>query len=226
MSADVPGHGGGEGLIKYITGNPFVMFGILIAPMMLAGLVLAIRRDRTTIALQALAVLQIVVLGLTTHAQARFVFLATVLLVILGVDAIRRKVSAKLAPLAAVAVLGAWIATLVAGVQWSANARTAKNAPTVLAALTLRADAAGRECAVLGRHSAQLEWYGGCPSTSEILVGNLSLDIPVYGVIEDHSDLPLRDSLPGERCSLAVPAHAAEVLRLQPPGTACARPKP
>ncbi len=61
-----------EGLADYVTVNPFVAYGVLAPPVLIAGL-LAIRRfrDRRTALLWTVAVLDIVAIGLISHAQVR-----------------------------------------------------------------------------------------------------------------------------------------------------------
>lgn len=228
MSAEVPGHGGGEGLVKYVAGNGFAFYGILIAPLMLAALTLGLRRDRTTLAMQAIAVGQIVVLGMTTHAQARFVFLATVLLVIVGVDALRRR-GATLAPrlrdglaiVAALAIATTWVTTTYAGLR--SSARVANAAATVIAGVAIHADVKGLPCDVVGKHSAQLEWYAGCVSANAAVIvpSNLIPGSRIYAVREREPGQPDLEALPGVHCPVATPGSVVEVIRLQAPATVC-----
>jgi hypothetical protein len=133
----------------------------------------------------------------------------------------RRRIA--LAITATVAVVASWIFMVA-----HARPRVASAGPTVLAALAIRGDAHGRPCNVVGRHAAQLEWYGGCVSAAAgaIEAGNLSLATPVYVVREHELGQPDVEALPGTHCPVRAPGGIVEVVRLQPLGTACAAPKP
>ncbi len=227
ISAGVPGKAG-EGLATYLTGNVFATYGVVVAPLMVAGLLKG-RRDRTLVALQLIALAQIVVLGLTTHGQSRFVVLATVLLVIAGVDASRRAITATtgrlaivLATVATIAVVASWVGGLYAGSRAPA-ARAAEYRPTIRAAAAIRADAKGAACEVLGRQTAQLDWYTGCRSTLAVPAAAASGSMRVYAVrAEADGPRPAGfDSLPGVWCPIAN-VRTVEVVRLRPSSTGCA----
>ncbi|HEX3764280.1 MAG TPA: hypothetical protein VHW23_36550, partial [Kofleriaceae bacterium] len=160
FSAGVPSRAYvGDGLVTYLTSNPLAFYGVLVAPVMLAGVVgLFQTRRRAPWYLATVAVGQLVALGLNNHGEPRYVFAATVLLVVLGVDVVARLGRPRLA-LAAVAA--AWMGTAVAQVvvcRGSAQLR----APVVRMADAIRADAAGRPCAAAAVAAPQLEWYSGC----------------------------------------------------------------
>src|SRR6185503_12187704 len=86
----------GEGLVTYLTANPFRFYGALVAPIALAGLLgVARTRRRAAWYLWLVAVAQLVAIGLQTHAQPRYIFIATALFVVLGVEVIRAAAPAE-----------------------------------------------------------------------------------------------------------------------------------
>jgi hypothetical protein len=161
----------GEGLVTYLTSNPLQFYGVLLAPVMLAGLLGLVRtRRRAPWYLAIVALGQLVALGLNNHGQPRYVFAAAVLLAVIGVDAVARIGRPGLA-LAAVAAawLGAAV-TQVAVCRGTARSR----APIVRAADAIRADAGGRRCAAVAAVAPQVAWYSGC----EVYLSQL-LDAPM-----------------------------------------------
>jgi hypothetical protein len=155
----------GEGLVTYLTSNPFRFYGGLVAPVMVAGLAGVVRRpSRPALFLAAVAVGQLVAIGLQSHAQPRYVYVATALLVVLGVDAIARFATdrgfaGRRYALALVAL--AWLAIAIAVVPY-ARWLSRERGPLVAAAAAIRADAAGRPCIVDARVVTQLMWYSTC----------------------------------------------------------------
>lgn len=149
----------GEGLVTYVTSNPFKFYGALVAPVMIAGLVtLARSRRRAPWFVVLLALGQFVSLGLESHAQPRYVFFATALLVIAGVDAIRPLERPRLA-VAACAL--AWLGIAIAIVPFQ-HYLAELRAPLYATATTVRADAAGRPCAIAANVAPQLMWATHC----------------------------------------------------------------
>jgi 4-amino-4-deoxy-L-arabinose transferase-like glycosyltransferase len=155
----------GEGLVTYLTSNPFLFYGGLVAPVMLAGLAGVVRKpSRPAIFLAVVAVGQIVAIGLQSHAQPRYVYVATALLVVLGVDGVARfaedrKLAGRRFALALVAL--AWLGCAIAIVpytRWLSRERGF----IVAAAAAIRTDAAGRPCVANARVVTQLMWYTGC----------------------------------------------------------------
>ncbi|MEO6773737.1 MAG: hypothetical protein ABI467_12085 [Kofleriaceae bacterium] len=149
----------GEGLVTYVTSNPLRFYGALVAPVMLAGLA-ALRRPfrRAAWFVVLLALGQIVALGIDSHAQPRYVFFATALLVVAGVDVLR---GAGRPRLAAAACGLAWLGLAIAIVPYQrflANHRR----PLYAAAATVRDDAAGRPCAIAANVAPQLIWATRC----------------------------------------------------------------
>jgi hypothetical protein len=154
----------GEGLVTYVTANPLVFYGAIVAPLAIAGLVAIVRpapgRRRATWYLGAIAVGQLVAIGLQSHAQPRYVFVATTLLVVLGVDLVRRTLRPR--PRAGLAVVVvSWVGCAAAVIPYNLHL-THLRAPLVAAAEAIRADAHGDPCLVVARVVTQLAWYTGC----------------------------------------------------------------
>jgi hypothetical protein len=168
-SKDVPGKTWfAQGLATYVTSNPIHYYGLLAAPVFLAGLAAIIRfKDRATLLLWIVAVADIAVLGVVSHAQVRYIFFGVALLVILGVETIRIFVGERriLGIACAVAVVAAWVLVASSQVYRSAH-RWETTAATRAAAAAIAADAAGAPCHVVGDAFAQLELYSGCRSSS------------------------------------------------------------
>jgi hypothetical protein len=170
----------GEGLVTYLTANPFRFYGALIAPLACAGLTALVRplpQRRATWFLGAIAVGQIVAIGLQSHAQPRYVFIATTLLVVIGVAAVRRAFAPR--PLAALAlVVGSWLGCAIAVLPYN-NFLARARRPLVAAASAIRTDAAGEPCTVIARVITQLAWYTECEP--ELLRDPTRLDAPPSG---------------------------------------------
>lgn len=157
-----------QGLTTYVTSNPIRYYGLLAAPVFLAGLVTIVRpKDRTTAVLWTVAVTDIVVLGIVSHAQARYIFFGVTLLVILGVERIRGWVGERRAVGigCAIAVAASWVLVVTGQVKRSAH-RWETTATTRTAASAIAADRGGVTCNVVGDAFAQLEHYSGCHSSS------------------------------------------------------------
>lgn len=164
-SKDVPGKTWfAQGLATYVTSNPVEYYGLLAAPILLAGAAAIARvRHRPTMLLWLLAVGDIVVLGLVSHAQPRYIFFGITLLVILGVEQIRRWAGARrwVAIAAGIAVVVSWALMLRTQIKRSERRHETTSA-TFAAAAAIRTDADGSRCYVIGDAFAQLEWYSGC----------------------------------------------------------------
>ena len=160
----------GEGLQSFLLGNPFISYGALLPPVLLAGLAAIARPPparRVAWFLGVLAIGQILTIGLIAHGEPRYVFFGLALLVCLGVDGFRRALAAhpalarRTVPLAAVLVAAS--AVITAGAQPYFKSRTsAVLAETVADAAAIRADAAGRPCTIIAPDVPQLMWYAGC----------------------------------------------------------------
>ena len=109
----------------------------------------------------------IVALGLISHAQPRYIFFGLTLLLILGIEVIRRAIETRrvIAAAAATAVVVSWF-IVVNGQLKRDGYRLETTAATRAAAAAIRADAGGAPCLVVGDAFTQLEWYSGCASSS------------------------------------------------------------
>jgi 4-amino-4-deoxy-L-arabinose transferase-like glycosyltransferase len=221
-SKSVPGND--LGLVTYVTSNPFRYYGLLAPFPLLAGMLsIAAARDRRRIYLWLVAVSSIVAMGIITHAQPRYIFFGTTLLVILGADAIVRTVS-HLAPRARQVIAGG--ALVAIALTWLSCGRRAfryphgvrhRQAGAFLASAAIRADAAGAPCMVLGRHLTQMEWYSGCRGVVEPQLAAIARGVPFY-VVWTNSGVwqPDLGAMPGEHRTIFY-LPMAHVIRLQPP---------
>jgi hypothetical protein len=153
----------GEGLVTYLTSNPLMFYGALVAPLMIAGLGALVRPPgarRSVWFLGAIAVGQIAAIGLQSHAQPRYIFVATCLLVLLGVAFVRRALPPR-PRLALALVVLSWLGCAIAVVPYNVHLARLR-APLMTAANTIRADAQGQRCIVVARVVTQLAWYTGC----------------------------------------------------------------
>jgi hypothetical protein len=165
MSATIPGEASGPW--AYLR-DPFGMYGGLVAPLMLLGLI-GFRRDRIALGLVLAATGHIALLSMTTQAQPRFVYVATVLLVILGCDALvaavraRPRITRIAAAAAIVALCVPWLG-LRRGLVRYREVRVEGNARTFVAADIIRADLdPAQPCEVVaGGDRTRLEWYSRC----------------------------------------------------------------
>jgi 4-amino-4-deoxy-L-arabinose transferase-like glycosyltransferase len=205
-----------DGLITYITSNPFRLYGILPAVLMAAALVAA-PRDRRALPLALIGVLDIVALGLTSRGHARYILYGSVLLTIVGTDGVRRWIVA-LPPRARAAVVAAAFATcaMVGGLGIARSlqhreVRVAGVRATLAAAAAIRADAAGVACYVSGDWYNQLEWYSGCSSKEFSMPEALARREPVYVVSATGAEFA---GLPGRHRAVFDIAGAVHVLRL------------
>ncbi|HSR97055.1 MAG TPA: hypothetical protein VLM79_08405, partial [Kofleriaceae bacterium] len=128
---------------------------------MVAGLVGVLRTRRKAPWFLAIVALgQIVSLGLDSHGQPRYVFVAVALLVVLGVAALQQPSIAR--PRAALAaVTAAWLAVAIVAPIYCRHLDDAR-APLVEAAAVLRTASAGRPCVAVAPIVPQLLWYSPC----------------------------------------------------------------
>jgi hypothetical protein len=151
----------GEGLVTYLTSNPFRFYGGVVAPLLVAGLVRLARPTRVRLLFATVAIGQLLAIGLQSHAQPRYVFVATVLLVALGVDLVTSvawkpwlaRTGAALAGLACIAAL----VMVVPVNRWVAGER----APLLAASGAIAGDGIG-PCTFTSRVVTQLMWYTRC----------------------------------------------------------------
>jgi hypothetical protein len=162
MSREVATFPIGHGLARFVLSNPFVFYGALVPPVMLAGLAGLVRSRRHTF-LALVAIAQIVSLGLFSAGDARFIFLAIVFLVVLGVDALTRLLAGhrRLVRVAGSLVVLAWLGMITAAIPIQ-HAIAAKLTDMMAASRSIRADAAGRPCVIIAHAVTQLMWYAGC----------------------------------------------------------------
>ncbi|MBA3541143.1 MAG: glycosyltransferase family 39 protein [Deltaproteobacteria bacterium] len=199
----------GEGLVTYATSNPFMFYGIPTPLVLLAGLAAVVRKpDRRGVFLWVISVASIVAIGLTTHAQIRYIFFGLAGLVILGTDTILRGLASLTPPLrtilawaAALVVATSWVLVTVSLLRYPAQRRDGTRA-TLLAATAIRAQAR-KPCYIYGAHYTQLEVYSGCRSASSPPDAEVASGAPVY-VVTDHS--------PGWQPEAVLPGHPHAVL--------------
>jgi len=214
----------GEGLVTYLTSNPFQFYGALVAPLLLCGIASLARLPadwRPRVFLAVIAIGQVVLLGVQSHAQPRYVFIATVILVLLGIDGLARFSPARLRAFALPLVVVAWLGVAIAVpfyTRFLANAR----APLTGAAHAIRADAAGRPCLVVAKAVTQLMWYTRC---REHLLRDFSAVPPwrsspvAYVVHVPRMSIQigaLLEAVPGHARSVPVDAAGAEVWQVSP----------
>ncbi len=151
----------GEGLVTYFTSNPFMFYGFLLAPVMIAGLVGLPRiRRRAPWYLAIVALGQMFSLGLQSHGQPRYVFVATALLVVVGVDVLAGSRWAN-ARVALGLVVASWLGVVVAASLLFRHLDDTR-APLVEAARVIRADTGERSCSIVAMIVPQLLWYSEC----------------------------------------------------------------
>lgn len=159
----------GDGLWHFVRNNPFRQYGVALAPVMVLGLASIAKpppaqRRAAAWFLAIVAIGQIVLIGIVSHASTRMVFLALALLTVLGVDLIERSTRPGRARCAA-AIVGVLAAAVMVTMMVPLERRMTRGlASTVAAARAIRTDAAGRACTVIARATPQLMWYSGCAS--------------------------------------------------------------
>lgn len=168
-SRDVPQqHHLTDGLVTYLTSNPFIFYGLIAPFVLVAGLVAVRGRDRRRLLVWLVAVGSFVAMGLTTHGMLRYIVFSVAILIVLGTDQVRQwlamtppKLGRVVAITLVVALGAAWLAVTVKQVR-DGDPRGAKMRGIFTAARMIRTDAAGAPCIVIGYSSTQLEWYTGC----------------------------------------------------------------
>ncbi|MEZ4362983.1 MAG: glycosyltransferase family 39 protein [Kofleriaceae bacterium] len=213
-----------SGLETYFTSDPLAFYGGLLAAVALVG-ALAPLWDRSSrvLALWALGLGQVIVLGLVALGQFRYIFFGVTLLAILGVHGLtrawaRRAPAARrgLTVAAGALLLGAAVSSAISISKLPAR-RRASYADAMVAAMALRRDAAGRTCYVQTRHATQIEWYSGC-SSSYFPADAQSRGAVIYYVLDPHDTPEVPMTLPGaSRQVLANERLGIEVRALLPP---------
>jgi 4-amino-4-deoxy-L-arabinose transferase-like glycosyltransferase len=210
------------GLLTYVSSNPFTYYGALAAPLMLLGLGSILhRRDRRSVMLWAIAVGDIIAVGLTTLGQSRYILLGIAILLILGVREVEGWISsrpartgARLTIVALLAVVAVW--GLVAfRITRIGDERRAGTLTTRMAAAVIARDAQGKPCLVLGRRATQLEWYSGCRGGTEITAEDLARR-QIYAVVEGGPYQPVLAQLGGRQRTLLERPGELSVTRIEP----------
>jgi hypothetical protein len=218
-SATVP-KGVGKGISEYAA-HPVQYLGAFAVALLPAVICFGLD-TRVRAMLLALAVLDVLSLGIQTTAQARYVYLATSLVLVLGPIAVARirwsgafaaRARRFAARLAVVAVILGWSFQVAAAFRYRTT-RVDGMIATIRAAAAIRGDVRGERCYVLGRHDTQLEWYTGCEYR---LVLPDHIDRALYAVW-DSTGGPWQPDLaalpPPTRDVLRVPG-LVEVVRLR-----------
>lgn len=166
----------GQGLVTYLTTNPFAYYGLLAGPLMVVGIgVGVVHRSLGARLIALVAAATFLMLGLFSHAQPRYAFLVVNLLVVLGVagvvGAVRRLPPR---PQRITAVVGAVLvascaAFSVADVITSGPSRNRGANVILRLAEIVRLDAAGRRCEIDAERTPQLSYYSGCDPESSVL---------------------------------------------------------
>jgi hypothetical protein len=200
-----------EGLVTYVTSNPLQYYGVAAAFAMLAGLASVHRADRRRLLVWLVATGSLVGIGLTTHAQSRYIMLSIGLYSLLGADWIVRRVEPVIWHMRRI-LIAACVGLVV--VAWalvalrqldSGDYRRTTMRTTLVASSIMKRDAAGRPCEVVGYNSTQLEWYSGCRHVPAVPTGEL-----VY-VVRDFSPTWVRGAQPKVS---SVPGAATILFRL------------
>lgn len=157
----------GEGLVDYVTSNPLWFYGLVVAPVIVVGLVSIGWRDerwRMRVFLGGVAIGQVVMIGLQTRAQPRYVYIAVMLLAVLGVAALAR-LAARFPRLPRVlpyvVVAAAWLFVAIRVIPTHEH-RAHARAHLVAASDTIVRDTARRPCLVLTRQVPQIWMFTRC----------------------------------------------------------------
>jgi hypothetical protein len=158
--------GPSTGLSEYMR-TPLAFYGPIFTALMFVAIVAA-PRHRLIVALQLASVFHFAIMTLQGPAYARFVYLPTVLLGMLGIDAVvrllqhvgpRTRIAATVAALATVS--GAWVVTFV---RIPYHDRARRHKPREVLEQARKARALEHPCALTysGPDALRLEWYSGC----------------------------------------------------------------
>jgi Dolichyl-phosphate-mannose-protein mannosyltransferase len=169
----------GDGLVYYVSTLPFRIGGDLGGVVMIAGLVaawFAVRRlrrgearpaDRRRVFLALTCVLQVVLLGLATDGEPRFIFLSVILLTILGVQSIceyagrhRSHVLLGIGVLALLTVPATYRA--IADGWLPSSMRDRESVTAVGESLSCKAESAGKAEVLVSGYEPDLGWESGC----------------------------------------------------------------
>nr|HEX4312510.1 hypothetical protein [Kofleriaceae bacterium] len=152
----------GAGVVEYLTSDPFYLYGIVTFPLVVVAAVALVKRPRTRTRAHAylatIAGLQLLSVGAVTHAEPRYVLVATALLVAIALDAIADRLVRRAAlAAAALAALAAASCTVMMAISQSRVPRDSE-----VRGAAIRDAAAGEPCVVVAIAIPQLEWYSRC----------------------------------------------------------------
>jgi YD repeat-containing protein len=166
----------GQGLVTYLTTNPFAYYGLLAGPLMVVGVGVGIvHRSRGARLIALVAAVTFLMLGLFSHAQPRYAFLVVNLLVVLGVAGVvgvaRRlpRLPQRILVIVGAVLVASCAAGSVADVIRSGPSRNRGANVILRLAEIVRRDAAGRLCEIDSERTPQLSYYSGCDPESSVL---------------------------------------------------------
>ena len=205
----------GQGLVRYLAWLPFALAGPLAGATMLAAVLTgAARSGRRVAFLLVPAVADIVLIGLTEHGDARFIFFPVALLCVAGAIVAVEHIGPKraLAGAAAVALIGGGVFSAI----HTAGTRKERE-PPLLAGRAVAARAT-KPCTVLAAEIAETTWYSGC---STYYFGTHAADFAVF-YRRGGARLAVQPSAPPTGATESVPVFSrgrlvATVFRLSRP---------
>ncbi len=202
-----------RGLLIYLFANPLHSYGALAPIAMLAGLWgLRNARNPTQRFIAAVALGQIVVLGVVSHASSRFIFVAIALLVVLGADVLDRAITSPARRrLALGAIAASWLGMAIAMAPWQRH--LARGLGDVMASAdAIRRDSHGAPCTIVARALPQLMWYSRCAGWKYVGAANPPIELgPTrYWYAADTPKRPIDAAALGARASPVGPAWRLE----------------
>jgi hypothetical protein len=197
------------GLVTYLTSPPLRWYGIVTTPLLVLGLVSIIwLRERRFVMLWVIAVACVIGLGLTALAQARYIYFSQVLLLVLGIELVRRFVTRRLAYACAAIVVASWAMALL----WAY--RDARR-PTPAHFVVKASRAMHPPCKVLGT-MVQLLWYSPCEPVHDVYLEAVQPGKPPHYVVITPAQFPLdRQAIPGKQTVL-LEERGMTLLRVDP----------
>lgn len=164
----------GDGLVHYVLWAPIRLLGDLGGLVLLAAmvaLVLALRRPvgddrrRWTVLLAGAGLVQVVLLGLTDHAEERFVFFPLMAAAVVGVDAVARAAGRYARP--AVVLLAAFAVLQLPASVWFERHQVGGARDERIALVAAARQAGPAPCLAVGPRwgpapDPEVGWYSGC----------------------------------------------------------------
>lgn len=204
------------GLVDYFTHDPTQWYGIVATPLLVLGLAsIAWLRERRFVMLWVMAIGCVIGLGLTALAQPRYIYYSQVVLVMLGIEVVRRLVEHRRAVVIACAIVVAlsWALAVSSSIRGARKPSPAQF--VVAAARAIDRDAAGAPCAVLGTE-VQLHWYSRCKPVQDVYREEIGPGKPRTYVVFTPAVYPLdRSALPGKQVVL-LEERGMTLLRVDP----------